>query len=362
MAKKIMLWPSARSKFIKDGNMKLIYKSLIVISVVMIFLNYYLFGFIYGVKLLLMILLAVIVTVESEILFYTIDKDITREESKTLIQKSYPKITALIYVLLIPIGTPLWLVGVGAILATLLGKLLFGGFHHMVFHSSLVGVIFVTLGWPGLVDSVPFATSFDNYILELIFDNAFFNETLSIGTVFAPESVNILDAMLGLITEYNIFFINGIEYSVLNTFLGVVPGVIGGALLLMVVAGVLVFKKAINYITPLAMVVSFIGTALIITLSKNYDMSYVLLQLFSGSFLFVALFIATDPITSPIDNRGKIVYGVIAGALTMIIRHAGTNVEGVYFAVGFMMMLTPMINQAFKAKPKKKALPKKEGT
>jgi electron transport complex protein RnfD len=89
-------------------------------------------------------------------------------------------------------------------------------------------------------------------------------------------------------------------------------------------------------------------------------MNYILLQLFSGSFLFVALFIATDPITTPISNKGKIIYGVIAGALTMIIRHAGTNSEGVYFAIGFMMMLTPMLNQAFNTKPKKKAPPKKE--
>lgn len=360
MAKKIMLWPSARSKFIKDGNMKLIYRSLVVISIVMIFLNYYMYGFMYGLKLALMIWLSVLVTKESEILFYTIDKDITREESKNLIKKSYPRITALIYVLLIPIGTPLWLVVVGAILATLLGKLLFGGFHHMVFHSALVGVILVTLGWPGLGNGVVFSTSFDNYLLELLFDNTFFNETFSIGNAYLPESATALQAMTDLISSSGTFLMSGFDYTLSDVFLGITPGIIGSGLVLILVAVFLILKKAINYVTPLFMVLSFSLTALIISLSNGYDMSYIVFQLLSGSFLFVALFIASDPITSPIDDKGKIVYGVIAGALTMIIRHAGTNSEGVYYAVGFMMMLTPMLNAAFKAKPKKKAAPKKE--
>ena len=346
MAKKIMLWPSARSKFVKDGNMKLIYKSLIVLSIVMIFLNYYMFGFMYGVKLALMVLISIMITVESEILFYTIDKDITREESKKLIEKSYPKITALIYALLIPIGTPLWLVAIGAILATFLGKLLFGGFHHMVFHSSLVGVIFVTLGWPGLGNGVMFSTAFDNYLIELLFGGSFFQETLSIGNTFLPNATPLLEGFA--------------NYSVFDTFLGIVPGVIGSALVVLVLGAFLLYKKAINWITPVSMISSFLIIAFIITLSKEHDMSFVLYQLFGGSFLFVVFFIATDPITSPINNYGKIIYGVIAGALTMLIRNAGTHVEGVYFAVGFMMMLTPMINTYMKAKPKKKAPVKKE--
>ena len=71
---------------------------------------------------------------------------------------------------MIPIGTPLWLTALGAVLATLLGKLIFGGFHHMVFHSSLVGVMFVTMGWRQLVSGVAFSPAFDNDLIKLIFD------------------------------------------------------------------------------------------------------------------------------------------------------------------------------------------------
>lgn len=351
MAAKIMLWPSARSKFVKVKNMDLIYKSLLVLSAVMIINNYYMYSFMYAVKLLLMIVVAIVLTVESEILFYSHDKDVNRKDAKELIVKSYPKITALIYVLLIPIGTPLWLVGLGAVLATFLGKLIFGGFAHMVFHTSLVGVLFVTLGWTQLVDGVAFITSFDNYLLELIFDNNFFNETLSIGGIFDPSNMTTSLGML----------LNDTSYDFFKVFLGIVPGIVGSGLVLIGIFAFLVYKKAINWITPVTMLASFLVTAAIIAIVKDYFLLFPLYQLFSGSFLFVMIFVVSDPITTPIPTKGKIIFGVIAGALTIFIRQGVQYEEGVIFAVLFMNMLTPLLNQSFKAKKVvRKAPPKKE--
>ena len=358
MAAKIMLWPSASSKFVKEANMKLIYNSLLFLSVVMIINNYYMYSFMYAVKLLLMIVVAIVLTVESEILFYSHDKDINRKDAKDLIKKSYPKITALIYVLLIPIGTPLWLVGLGAILGTFLGKLLFGGFAHMVFHTSLVGVLFVTLGWSQLVDGVAFISSFDNYLLELIFDNNFFNNTLSIGGIHDPE---LTITSLGMLTNTGMYHLDYV-------FLGLVPGIVGSGLVLTGIFLFLLYKKAINWITPVTMLGAFLFTAAIIALVKDYDSIYPqyhiifpLYHLFSGSFLFVLVFVVTDPITTPIPTKGKIIFGLVAGSLTMFIRQGVQYEEGVIFAVLFMMMLTPLLNQSLKAKKVvKKAPPKKE--
>lgn len=352
MAARIMLWPSPRSKFVKEKNMKLIFNSLLILSIIMILNNYYMYSFMYAVKLLLMIVVAVVLTVESEILFYSHDKDIDREQAKALIKKSYPKITALIYVLLIPIGTPLWLVGLGAVIATFLGKLLFGGFAHMVFHTSLVGVLFVTLGWVGLVDGVAFMTSFDNYVLDLIFNNSFFNETLSIGGIFDPSNMT---SSLGML-------LNNDMYKFTDLLLGIVPGIVGSGIVLIGIFGFLVYKKAINWITPVTMLGAFLLTALIIGLVNSYDPIYPLYQLLSGSFLFVLIFVVSDPITTPIPTKGKIIFGLIAGSLTMFIRNGVQYEEGVIFAVLFMNMLTPLLNQTFKAKkPVKKAPVKKAG-
>jgi len=306
----------------------------------------------YAFKLLLMIIVAIVVTVESEILFYSHDKDISRKDALALIKKSYPKMTALIYVLLIPIGTPLWLVGLGAILGTFLGKLLFGGYAHMIFHTSLVGVLFVTLGWTQLVDGVAFITSFDNYLLELIFDNNFFNETLSIGGKYDPS---LITTSLGMLSK------NGM-YNIDSVFFGVVPGIVGSGFVLMGIFGFLLYKKAINWITPITMLGTFLITAAIIGLVNEKALMFPLHHLFSGSFLFVLIFVVSDPITTPIPTKGKIIFGIVAGSLTMFIRQGIQYEEGVIFAVLFMNMLTPLLNQSFKAKKAvKKSPPKKVG-
>ncbi|QMS84292.1 RnfABCDGE type electron transport complex subunit D [Candidatus Xianfuyuplasma coldseepsis] len=349
--KKIMLWPSARSKFVKDGNMKILMQALWVLTIFMVLQYYYLFAFMYAVKLLLMVVLSIIVTRETEILFYTHDKDIDRQTAKDLIKKSYPEVTAMIYALLIPVGTPLWLVGLGAALATLLGKLLFGGFHHMVFHSSLVGVIVVTLGWSQIVDGVAFMTSFDNYILELLFDNSFFNNTLAIGGNYDPATAaNALAAL----TDETVPF-----YAIGELFVGLNPGVVGSALVLLLMFVYFVVKKVIDWKIPVIATATFVLTAWIVGLVQQQELVYPLYHLFSGSFLFVAIFVMTDPITTPMPFKGKIVFGVVVGALTVFIRLAGTHEEGVIFAVLFMSMLTPLLNEVFKEK--RKAPVKKAG-
>lgn len=350
MAKmKLMLMPSARSKFVKEENMNLIYKSLLVLSAFMVLQNYYLYSFMHGIKLVLIIVIAIYVTVESEILFYSHDKDIDRQTAKGLIKKSYPKITALIYALLIPIGTPLWLVLIGAILATFLGKLLFGGFAHMVFHSSLVGVMFVTRGWPQLGNSVNFTPSIINDILQILFDNKFFNETLSIGSLFDP--LNYQTALANVIGS-------GTLYDIFDVILGTVPGIVGSGLIILLIFGFLLVKKAVNWVTPVTLLGSFLVTASIIGIATDKPDLFPIYQLFSGSLLFVTIFVVTDPITTPIPTAGKVVFGVIAGALAMFIRNGTSFEEGIVFGVLFMMMLTPMLNAELKKK--KKPAPKKK--
>lgn len=349
MAARLMIMPSARSRYVKDNNMKLIFYSLIVVAVFMVLSNYYMYSFMHAVKQVLMIFLALLVTRETEILFYTHDKDIDRVTAKELIAKSYYKVTALIYVLLIPVGTPIWLVVIGAIMATFLGKLMFGGFHHMVFYSPLVGYLFVTLGWTGLATSPAFVNSFDTYLLRLLFDNDFFNNTLSLGNIFAP----VADSAL-------LMLMSSTPYDLSDVILGLTPGIVGNGIVLLGVFGFLLVKKAVNWHLPLVLFSSFFLTALIVGLINGESIMYPIHHIFSGAFLFILIFASTDPITTPIPVIGKVIYGVIAGALAYFIRAGGTYEEGIIFAVLFMSMLTPMLNVEFKKKPKKKEImPKK---
>lgn len=352
MAKKIMIFPSARSRYLSDDGMKLLYRTLLVLAGLMIVQNWYLYSFMHGIKLALMIVLSIIATRETEILFYSHDKDIDRAQSKELIAKSYPEVTALLFALMLPLGTPLWLTVIGAILATVIGKLLFGGFHHMVFHTSLVGFLFVTLGWSGLSVSAEFVTSFDNFLLELLFDNDFFNNTLSIGSAFSP------DATLALA--------QGSNYDLASYIFGLAPGILGIGIVMIGMFLFLVYNKTINWITTTTIIVSMFVITFIVALVNDYNLiEYPLEQIFGGMFLFVAIFIASDPITTPIPTAGKVIYGILVAVLTVFIRQGanfmnGTYIQGVVFAVLFMSMLTPMLNVEL-GKKKKKKVPKKVG-
>jgi electron transport complex protein RnfD len=345
MAAKLMIFPSARSRYLSDKGMNLIYKTLLVLAALMVLQNWYLYSFMHGFKLVLMVVLSVIATRETEILFYSHDKDIDRAQSKELIVKSYPEVTGLLFALLIPVGTPLWLTVVGAILATIIGKLIFGGFHHMVFHTSLVGFLFVTLGWDGLSINAEFANSFDNYVLKLLFDNNFFNNTLSIGSVFGPDAALALSS--------------GSNYALVDYLFGMAPGILGIGIVMIGMFGFLVYKKAINWITTTSLLGAMFVISFIIALVNDYNvLVYPLEQIFGGMFLFVAIFLVSDPITTPIPTIGKVIYGISVAGLTVFIRQGdnfmnGTYIQGIVFATLFMSMLTPMLNVEFGKKKKK---------
>lgn len=345
MAKKLMIFPSARSRYLSDKGMKTMFYTLLLLAALMVLQNWYLYSFMHGVKLILMVVLSIVVTKEVEILFYSHDKDIDRAQSKELIAKSYPEVTALLFALLLPVGTPLWLTVIGAILATVVGKLLFGGFHHMVFHTSLVGFLFVTLGWNGLSINAEFANSFDNYLLKLLFDNDFFNNILSIGNAFLPSDPLALSSFG--------------SYDVASMIFGIAPGILGIGIVMIGMFFYLVYNKVINWITTTSMIGTLLVISIIIALVNGYNpIEYPLHQLFGGMFLFVAIFLASDPITTPIPTKGKVIYGVLVGALTMFMRNGdnfqnGTYIQAVVFAVLFMSMLTPMLNVELGKKKKK---------
>lgn len=352
MARKLMIYPSARSKSISEKGQKLLFNTLLVVALYMVFQSWYVYSFMHAVKLMLMIGLSIITTIEFETLFYSLVHDISREQSKELIAKSYPHLTGLMFALLLPLGTPLWLVVIGAVLATLVGKLLFGGYHHMVFHTALVGFLFVTMGFNDLAVSAEFTTSFDNYLLQLVFDNDFFNQTLSISDAFDPSATQAL------------FLDFGSYYKITPVLFGLVPGVLTSGVVILVAFGFLLYKKVFNWIIPVTSILSFVFTAFFIAVGSDYNIiEFVLYQLFGGMFLFVVVFFTTDPITTPIPTIGKVIFGALVGPITMFIRlgsEFGNNpkyIQGVVFAVLFMSMLSPMLNVEF---GKKKKVPRKD--
>ena len=128
------------------------------------------------------------------------------------------------------------------------------------------------------------------------------------------------------------------KYDIISSFLGSIPGTIGetSASLLILGGLYLIFKKVITWHIP----VTYIGTVALLTIifpSANIDCTeFMLYQLFTGGLMLGAIFMATDYTTSPVTSKGRIIYGIGCGAITVFIRYYGGYPEGVSFAILIM--------------------------
>ena len=134
--------------------------------------------------------------------------------------------------------------------------------------------------------------------------------------------------------------------SYLNMFLGARGGCLGETCALALILGgiYLVARKVISPIIPLC----YVGTVAVFSLLLGRD---VLLDLLSGGLLLGAIFMATDYTTSPLYFKGKIIYAIGCGILTILIRTFGAMPEGVSFSIVLMNILVPLIERATKPKP-----------
>ena len=128
--------------------------------------------------------------------------------------------------------------------------------------------------------------------------------------------------------------------TLLNMFVGVRAGSLGETCAVALILGgiYLVVRKVINPVIP----VCYIGTAAIISMIAGRN---VLFDILAGGLLLGAIFMATDYSTSPINFKGKIVFAVGAGIITMLIRIFGALPEGVSFSIILMNILVPHIER-----------------
>lgn len=128
-----------------------------------------------------------------------------------------------------------------------------------------------------------------------------------------------------------------------DLFFGTVGGCLGETCALaLIIGGVfLVIMKIITPVTPLC----FIGTVFVLSLISTGDVVQATAAILSGGLMLGAIFMATDYATTPITTKGKIIFGIGCGLVTMLIRCFGTMPEGVSYSILIMNVLTPLIDR-----------------
>jgi len=237
-------------------------------------------------------------------------KDIPREPSALL--------TGILLAMVLPPGLPLWAAALGAAFAIIFGKQIFGGLGYNVFNPALIGRAFLMATYPVLMTTwtEPF--------------------TLDVVTGATP---------LGLLKFQHQFT------PLASLFWGNVSGSLGetSAFALLIGACYLFVRRCIDWRIPLFYLLT-VALFSSITFLINPLWESPLFHLLSGGLLLGAFFMATDPVTTPLSAKGRIIFGVGAGVLVMVIRLWGGYPEGVMFSILFMNAVTPLLNRYLKPK------------
>ncbi|ERJ13839.1 RnfABCDGE type electron transport complex subunit D [Haloplasma contractile] len=260
---------------------------------------------------------------------------------------TYPSITGMLYALALPINTPLYVVFIGGFVAIILGKTIFGGVGQNIFNPALVGRAFVTIAWADLLSQK--ATDYVSFIPDHQIADGY--SSASPLAHLASETAGYLPTLSQIIDQFGSFW---------NILLGFYPSALGEGLSwwIILAAIYLAFRKTINWYVPtiyVGLVFLMSWAVALISGLGGFDSNgleflaiyYPLFQVLTGGLLFGAVFMATEPVTSPMTRRGKIIFATYLAIITFAIRMLGGYPEGVLFSILIMNMFVPLIDGAF---------------
>ncbi len=261
--------------------------------------------FIFGLATFRIILVAVVCAVLTEAIIQKLRK------TKITIFDGSAALTGLLLAYCLPPTVPLWLVACGSFVAIAIGKQAFGGLGQNIFNPALVGRAFLLAAWPAQMTT--FALPWQSF------------EGVTGATPLASA-------------------FEGVSYG--DLLLGNRGGCIGEVCTIALLAGALflLLLGIISWHIPF----SFILTLGIFTWAfagEGYFSGPWLFHILSGGLILGAFFMATDYVSSPLTNRGKLIFGFGCGLFASIIRLWGGYPEGVCYAILLMNAATPLIDR-----------------
>lgn len=255
--------------------------------------------------------------------------------SSYLIEKIYCKIfkkesyasifPGLFITLVLPINTPIEILIFGCFIGVIVGKMLYGGFGNNIFNPGLIGCVFILSSYSSIimnnggylnsyeVDSITSATPLSNVV----------------------EGIGTYDT---LVQPYG---------DLSNFFIGLIPGSVGETSSLLCLLGLIYLglTKTIKIKIPVLYISTVFILTYIIGLFNGLGIWYPLFQILSGGLMFGAVYMATDPVTSPVTSLGQIIYGICLGILTVIMRYLTIYPEGVLTSILIMNMFVFILDK-----------------
>ena len=292
------------------------FMSMVIIALLpCLIMSFYFFG----LRFVAMIMVSYIAGGAVEVIFAIVRKEDINEGFL---------VTGMLFPLILPPTLPLWMVAVGVAFGVFVGKELFGGTGRNIFNPAIVGRCFLALAYPAAMSGS-----------------------------WTTAGAGLSGRMLQYVTSSNVDAVSTATPLVLakqgqlvdlwRMFLGNTSGSIGETSAVAIILGglFLLATRVANWRT----VVSILGSSALLAAVLHYAQperfAPPVWHLCAGGLMFGAFYMATDPVTSPTTNAGKWAYGIIIGAVIMLIRNFTGYVEGVMFAILLGNIVAPILDE-----------------
>jgi Na+-translocating ferredoxin:NAD+ oxidoreductase subunit D len=243
-------------------------------------------------------------------------------------------ITGVLLALTLPPAVPLWIAFTGGAVAILLGKLMFGGIGYTIFNPALVGRAFLQAAFP--VHMTTWSPQREPGTFLALH-----------GDPFAPPFMRTrVDAVTEATPLASMKF-DAQPTEMWELLGGATAGSLGetSAILILLCGAYLASRRVLNWRIPVSIFATVAVFATVLNAINPAAHAGPTFHLLSGGLILGAVFMATDPVTSPITQRGCWLFGIGIGVLVVVIRSFGGLPEGVMYAILFMNAMVPLLNR-----------------
>ena len=245
-------------------------------------------------------------------------------------------LTGVLLALNLPPKSPWWLMVIGAFVAIGVAKMTFGGLGQNLFNPALVGRVFLLVSFPVLMTDWTAPASF-------------FGASLDAASGATPLAL-VKEAVAAGTPVSEIFAQNpSLSYSQLLFARVGSAGEVSAIALLLGFVYLLVRRVIKPHITLSIWATVFVFSG-ILWLCNPDQFTDPIFNLLTGGMLLGSIFMATDYVTSPMSEKGMVIFGVGIGIITILIREFGAYPEGISFAILIMNATVPLINMYVKPK------------
>ncbi|PNR95737.1 NQR2 and RnfD family protein [Petrotoga sp. 9PWA.NaAc.5.4] len=291
-------------------------KQVIMRRVLYSLIPIYIFAFyMYGIRLLYLSVFVYGFGILTEYLF---EKRKNRKVTEAVL------VTCTLFVLSLPPKTPWWIASIGIIFGVLFAKEAYGGFGRNIFNPAIAARLFIYITFPNIMTQAwAQPGNFGRMVNDVM-------------TTATPLEI----------------LANGENIGLFDLFFGIRSGSMGeGPIFLILIAAIyLIVTKTASWKIMISTFLSASILTVFLSLLAIPKLSNPLEFLFSGSLIFVTVFMATDPVTAPKNETSKWFYGIIIGVTAILIRSFSLFPEGTSFAVLMGNTFAALLDTAFSKK------------